>query len=66
MKEYCTSDMDILRQACFKVRELLISSTVTQVLVTTRNGKGKIKYVLIDPFDYVTIASVCMGINKIK
>ena len=66
MNSYCTSDVDILRQACLKFRELLISSTKTEALVTTRKGKWKMKYISIDPFDYVTIASVCMGIYKTK
>ena len=29
-------------------------------------GKQKMKVVAIDPFDYVTIASVCMGVYKTK
>ena len=66
MKEYCVSDVNILRQACLKFRHLLISSTMTRALVTTKKGKQKIKDVAIDPFDFVTIASVCMGVYKTK
>lgn len=66
IKEYCVSDVDILRQACLKFRHLLISSMMTHALVTTKKGKQKMKDVAIDPFDFVTIASVCMGLYKTK
>ena len=49
--EYCRSAVDILRRACMKYRELVISST-------RDNGcpKG------IDPLQYITIASVALHI----
>ncbi len=43
MKEYCASDVDILRRSCLRFRELLIEATG------------------VDPFQYTTLASVCMG-----
>lgn len=46
MKEYCISDVDILRKCCIKFRQLYIDV-------------GD-----IDPFQYLTIASVCMSIYK--
>ena len=66
IKEYCVSDVDILRQACLKFRQLLISSTTTRAFVSTKKGNQEVKDVAIDPFDYVTIASVCMGVYKTK
>lgn len=46
MKEYCISDVDILRKCCIKFRKLFIEVAE------------------IDPFQYLTIASVCMAIFK--
>lgn len=46
MKEYCISDVDILRKCCLKLRKLYIETCE------------------IDPFQYLTIASVCMAIYK--
>lgn len=46
MKEYCISDVDILRRCCIKFRQLYLELAG------------------IDPFQYLTIASVCMSIYK--
>ena len=46
MKEYCISDVDILRKCCIKFRKLYLEVAG------------------IDPFTYLTIASVCMAIYK--
>lgn len=48
MREYCISDVDILRRCCIQFRELYL------------------KIADIDPFQYTTIASVCMAIFKSK
>ena len=45
--EYCHSDMDILLNACWKFRKLFMDITGP--------------HHPIDPFDYITIASSCMG-----
>ena len=45
--EYCHSDVDILLNACWKFRKLFMDFT------GPRHP--------IDPFDYITIASLCMG-----
>jgi len=50
--EYCVSDVDILRRGCMKFRNLLMEVT------STKKDEG------VDPFDYVTIASVCQGIFR--
>ncbi len=46
MKQYCASDVDILRRSCLRFRELLVEATG------------------VEPFQYTTIASVCMGIYR--
>ena len=46
LKEYCRSDVDILRRSCLQLRENFI------------------KIANIDPFQYVTIASVCMALFR--
>ncbi len=67
MYEYCRSDVDILRQSCLKFRHLLMSSTGVQVESIDENGKKQTKWVgAVDPFNSVTIASVCMNTYRTK
>ena len=67
MLEYCRSDVDILRQACLKFRELLMTATGKQIEVRNKKGKKEKKWVgAVDPFDSVTIASVCMNVFRTK
>ncbi|KAL5019204.1 hypothetical protein ScPMuIL_004926, partial [Solemya velum] len=66
MLEYCRSDVDILRKSCLEFRKVMRMATGRYEIVT-ENGKLEQKLVdAIDPFDYVTIASVCMGVYKTK
>ena len=61
MLDYCRSDVDILRQACLKFRELLMSATGDCVM----DQGGKPQWTgAVDPFDSVTIASVCMNVSR--
>lgn len=46
MREYCISDVDILRKCCIQFRDIYLDVAN------------------IDPFSYLTIASVCMAIYK--
>jgi hypothetical protein len=65
MLQYCRSDVDILRRGCLEFRNLMID--VTTIKKTTVKANGTIKKtssIGVDPFDYVIIASVCMGIFK--
>ncbi|OOY87330.1 hypothetical protein BOW15_11280, partial [Solemya velum gill symbiont] len=65
--EYCRSDVDILRKACLKFRNLLRKATGRYEEVV--NAKGTVEQQIveaIDPFDYITIASVCMGVFRTK
>ena len=50
--EYCRSDVNILLSACWKFRSLVMDCTGPEHPV--------------DPFDYTTIASLCMGIYRSK
>ena len=45
--EYCHSDVDILLNACWKFRKLFMD------IISPHHP--------INPFDYITIASLCMG-----
>ena len=63
--EYCRSDVDILRNACLKFRQIILSITGNSEVhldyaEDTRNQGG------IDPFSQITIAGVCMKIFKTK
>ena len=68
MEEYCISDVDILLKACWKFRELLRTETGEEV--TVQDSENLLfKTVLenaVDPFSFLTIASVCMGIFRAK
>ncbi|XP_060564754.1 uncharacterized protein LOC132723964 [Ruditapes philippinarum] len=67
MLDYCRSDVDILRQACLKFRELLMSATGERIEVVNEKGKKEKTWVgAVDPFDSVTIASVCMNVFRTK
>ena len=68
MEAYCISDVDILLKACWKFRELLRSETGEQTTVQDEENL-MMKTVLlnaVDPFSYLTIASVCMGVYRSK
>lgn len=63
--KYCHSDVDILRRGCIAFRNTVLQATTIEIpsvqpddtlSTTTTDG--------VDPFDYVTITSVCMGIYK--
>ncbi|XP_065934895.1 uncharacterized protein [Magallana gigas] len=65
MLKYCRSDVDILRRGCMAFRDTVLQVTTIETShvqpdgsITTTTIDG------VDPFDYVTIASVCMGIFK--
>ena len=67
MLDYCRSDVDILRQACLTFRELLMGATGQQVEIINEKNKKEMKWVgAVDPFDSVTIASVCMNVFRTK
>jgi len=52
LESYCHMDVEVLRQACLKFRDIMIEITMDE------SGSA------IDPFSYVTIPSVCMAIFK--
>ena len=68
MKEYCISDVDILLNACCKFRELVRNCTGEKEQVEdVHNMVFKTIYQnAVDPFAFLTIASVCMGIFRSK
>ena len=68
MKEYCISDVDILQKACCRFRELMMEATGTKEYVEDIHNMilKTIYEQAIDPFLFLTIASVCMGIFRVK
>lgn len=65
IQKYCKSDVDILRRGCLAFRNLLIKSTTMKKEERQKNGILKtVTTIGVDPFDHVTIASVCMAIYK--
>ena len=68
MKEYCISDVDILLKACCKFRDLLRKETGEEELFLNPEDLSlkTIYKNCVDPFSYLTIASVCMGVFRSK
>ena len=67
MLEYCRSDVMILAQACMRFRELMINLTKQSEYVIDQTAMKVVESIkAVDPFNYVTIASVCMGIYRWK
>jgi hypothetical protein len=65
MLKYCRSDVDILRRGCIAFRNTVLQATTIESLkVQPDDTVSKTTIEGVDPFDYVTIASVCMGIYK--
>lgn len=56
IERYCMADVTILREACMKFRDLIIQIT------KSKDDYGNETF--LDPFNYVTIASVCMGMFR--
>lgn len=59
---YCRQDVEILREACIRFRDQVMKMTERECL---RGGGGEIVEEIeircIDPFQYITLASVCMA-----
>lgn len=65
MLRYCRSDVDILRRGCMAFRNTVLQATTIETSNVRPDGTiSKTIRDCVDPFDYVTIASVCMGIYK--
>nr|XP_022305881.1 uncharacterized protein LOC111112600 [Crassostrea virginica] len=64
--EYCHSDVDILRQACLKFREILMNITGKEEVVFDEDLPEKKLVGGVDPFQHITIAGVCMQVFKSK
>ena len=68
MREYCISDVDILLEECWKFRKLLRNETGEKTTIQNPHDL-LLETVLqnaVDPFSFLTIASVCMGIFRSK
>jgi hypothetical protein len=65
--EYCRSDVDILRQACLKFRDILMNITCATDFDLKEDGniesysKGG-----IDPFNHIIIAIMCISVIKLN
>ncbi|XP_034302591.2 uncharacterized protein [Magallana gigas] len=65
MLKYCRSDVDILRRGCIAFRNTVLQATTIETSHVQPDGTISTTIIDgVDPFDYVTIASVCMGIFK--
>ena len=62
MEEYCISDVDILLKSCWKFRKLVMSATSGEEIDDFENACPD----SVDPFAFLTIASVCMGVFRSK
>lgn len=64
--EYCSSDVDILRQACLKFRNILMNITGKHEVIFDEDLPETKLMDGVDPFQHITIASVCMQVFKTK
>ncbi|XP_041349362.1 uncharacterized protein LOC121368687 [Gigantopelta aegis] len=65
MKAYCVSDVAVLREACLTFQALMLKATGEKQIDLDTKAVNYING--IDPFaQYITIASVCMGIFQSK
>ena len=64
--EYCLSDVKILMEGCMKFRNLVMSVTGEEILELNEEEMifEKTLQNSIDPFSFLTIASVCLGIFR--
>ncbi|CAM5130676.1 unnamed protein product [Natator depressus] len=61
---YCQQDVKILRQACILYRKEIMNMTEKVDLVEREPGKFTEIKLCIDPFRYITLASVCMAMYR--
>lgn len=64
--EYCSSDVDILRQACLKFRNILMNITGKHEVIFDEDLPETKLMGGVDSFQHITIASVCMQVFKTK
>ena len=64
--EYCLSDVKILMEGCIKFRDLVMSVTGEEILELNLEEMiyEKKLHNSIDPFSFLTIPSVCLGIFR--
>ncbi|KAE8580551.1 hypothetical protein XENTR_v10024459 [Xenopus tropicalis] len=68
LKKYCIQDVKILKQACACYRDSVIEMTTKTVTKYSSNENvepTEITYE-VDPFEYTTLASVCMAMYRLK
>ena len=67
MLQYCRSDVDIFWQSCLLFTELLMDANSKLVEIVNEKNKKEMKWKwAMDPFDSVTIASICMNVFRTK
>lgn len=65
LKSYCRQDVNVLRRACVRYRNRILKMTQKSVLVFCKNlGEYVETKKGIDPFQLVTLASVCMAMFR--
>ncbi|KAM4028544.1 uncharacterized protein ACNLHF_023858 [Anomaloglossus baeobatrachus] len=67
LKAYCKQDVEILRRSCELYRERVMEMTQKNIQIYCKQEKKKIEVTrCIDPFQLVTLASVCMAMYRFK
>ena len=69
MLQYCRSDVDILLRACMKYRQLMMNITASGTEEIVDDETSEVQTVLsnpIDPFSFLTLPSVCLGVFRCK
>jgi hypothetical protein len=68
IREYCISDVDILLKGCLEFRKLVKQATGNEISEFNPDTQSNVTRMEngIDPFSYLTIPSVCLGIFRAK
>ncbi|KAM4014972.1 uncharacterized protein ACNLHF_001687 [Anomaloglossus baeobatrachus] len=67
LKSYCKQDVEILRRSCELYRERVMDMTRKNVKIYCKREKKKIEVSrCVDPFQLITLASVCMSMYRFK
>lgn len=67
LKAYCQQDVEVLRQACERYRDRIMDMTKKIVSKYCKRLKKNVAVTLcIDPFQFITLASVCMAMYRFK
>ncbi|XP_075784357.1 uncharacterized protein LOC106731428 [Pelodiscus sinensis] len=64
LRYYCQKDVEILRKACDRFRKEVMRMTKKQIVKNPGRDNEEVVTKCIDPFQYLTLASICMAMYR--